>query len=248
EDSSLAASNFTSSKQYLNLRELVDENDTIFITTPDGQIQEVWQEIKNYQIKNKLICHCSGAISSDIFSNIQDYGAYGYSVHPMFSISDKYNSYKKLKKSFITIEGDEKYAKFLCDFFKKLGNSTVIVSKENKSLYHAASVVSSNLVLGLINTSVTYLIQCGFTEKMAIEALYPLIEFNIRNIKEKGIIESLTGPVERCDISTIKGHCEVLSDEDRALYMLLSKNVLEIAMLKNINRDYSELEKYLGES
>lgn len=68
EDSSLAASNFTSSKQYLNLRELVDENDTIFITTPDGQIQEVWQEIKNYQIKNKLICHCSGAISSDIFS------------------------------------------------------------------------------------------------------------------------------------------------------------------------------------
>ena len=46
EDSSLAASNFTSSKQYLNLRELVDENDTIFITTPDGQIQEVWQEIK----------------------------------------------------------------------------------------------------------------------------------------------------------------------------------------------------------
>ena len=248
EDSSLAASNFTSSKQYLNLRELVDENDTIFITTPDGQIQEVWQEIKNYQIKNKLICHCSGAISSDIFSNIQDYGAYGYSVHPMFSISDKYNSYKKLKKSFITIEGDEKYAMFLSDFFKKLGNSTVIVSKENKFLYHAASVVSSNLVLGLINTSVTYLIQCGFTEKMAIEALYPLIEFNIRNIKEKGIIESLTGPVERCDISTIKGHCEVLSDEDRALYMLLSKNVLEIAMLKNINRDYSELEKYLGES
>ena len=45
EDSSLAASNFTSSKQYLNLRELVDENDTIFITTPDGQIQEVWQEM-----------------------------------------------------------------------------------------------------------------------------------------------------------------------------------------------------------
>ena len=24
----------------------------------------------------------------------------------------------KIKKSFITIEGDEKYAKFLCDFFK----------------------------------------------------------------------------------------------------------------------------------
>lgn len=248
EDSSLAASKFTNSKQYLDIKNLVDESDTIFITTPDGQIQEVWQQIKNYQIKNKIICHCSGAISSDIFSNIQDYGAFGYSVHPMFSISDKYNSFKKLKKSFITIEGNEEYAKYLCDFFKKLGNPTVIVSKENKSLYHAASVVSSNLVLGLINTSVTYLIQCGFNEKMAIDALYPLIEFNIRNIKEKGIIESLTGPVERGDLSTINGHMQVLSGEDRELYRLLSKNVLEIAMLKNINRDYSELEKYLGDN
>lgn len=83
---------------------------------------------------------------------------------------------------------------------------------------------------------------------MVIEVLYLLIEFNIRNIKEKGIIESLIGLVECCDILIIKGYCEVLLDEDRVLYMLLLKNVLEIVMLKNINRDYSELEKYLGES
>lgn len=247
EDSSLAASNFTNSKQYLDVKSLLDESDTIFITTPDDQIKGVWEEIKKYKIKNKIICHCSGAISSDIFSNIQEYGAYGYSVHPMFSISDKYNSFKNLRRSFITIEGDEKYSTQLCHFFKRLGNAAQIVDKQNKSLYHAASVVSSNLILGLINTSVTYLIECGFNEKMAIEALYPLIEFNIRNIKEKGIIQSLTGPVERGDISTIKGHCEVLSDEDRKLYKLLSKNVLEIAMVKNMDRDYSELEKLLGE-
>lgn len=247
EDSSLAASIFTNSKQYLDIKNLIDESDTIFITTPDDQIKRVWEEIKEYKIKDKIICHCSGAISSDIFSNIQEYGAYGYSVHPMFSISDKYNSYKNLRKSFVTIEGDDKYSTQLCHFFKRLGNNTLIVDKQNKSLYHAASVVSSNLILGLINTSVSYLIECGFNEKMAIDALYPLIDFNVKNIKEKGIIQSLTGPVERGDISTIEGHCEVLSDEDRKLYKLLSKNVLEIAMVKNMDRDYSQVEKFLGE-
>lgn len=247
EDSSLAASIFTNSKQYLDIKNLIDESDTIFITTPDDQIKRVWEEIKEYKIKDKIICHCSGAISSDIFSNIQEYGAYGYSVHPMFSISDKYNSYKNLRKSFVTIEGDDKYSTQLCHFFKRLGNDTLIVDKQNKSLYHAASVVSSNLILGLINTSVSYLIECGFNEKMAIDALYPLIDFNVKNIKEKGIIQSLTGPVERGDISTIEGHCEVLSDEDRKLYKLLSKNVLEIAMVKNMDRDYSQVEKFLGE-
>lgn len=245
--SSKEAATFTNTNQYKELKDLINDSDTIFITTPDGIIEEVWDEVKEVPIKDKIICHCSGSISSEIFSNITNHGAYGYSIHPMFAISDKYNSYKNLSKAFITIEGHEKYENELRDLFYSLGNDVTVISKENKSLYHAASVVVSNLVLGLINNGVTYLEQCGFTEEMAINALYPLIEFNLKNIKEKGVVNSLTGPVERGDISTIIGHCEVLSNEDRKLYKLLSKNVLEIAKIKNVNRNYKNLEMFLGE-
>ena len=71
----------------MNLKDLIKNSDAIFITTSDEQIQKVWNEIKELPIKNKLICHCSGSISSEIFSNISKYGAYGYSIHPMFAIS-----------------------------------------------------------------------------------------------------------------------------------------------------------------
>ena len=199
EHSAKEAAIFTNTNYYKNLINLINDSDARFITTQDGQIKSVWNEIKKLPIKEKIICHCSGSISSEIFSNINNHGAYGYSIHPMFAISDKYNSYKNLSQAFITIEGHEKHIEYFKQLFSYLGNDVGVINKENKALYHAASVTVSNLVLGLINNGVNYLKECGFSDEMAIKALYPLIEFNLKNIKEKGTINSLTGPVERGD-------------------------------------------------
>lgn len=247
QHSSKEAADFTNTRQYKDLKSLINDSDTIFITTPDGEIEGVWNEIKELPIKEKIICHCSGSISSEIFSNINNHGAFGYSIHPMFAIADKYNSYKDLPQAFITIEGNEKYSDYLSNLFKNLGNDVAIIQGKNKALYHAASVTVSNLVLGLINNGVMYLRECGFTEDMAINALYPLIEFNLKNIKENGAVNSLTGPVERGDLKTIINHCNVLGEEDEILYKLLSKNILKIAEMKNGHRDYKNLKEYLGE-
>lgn len=248
EDSSKKASIFTGTKQFNNLNEIINESDTIFITTPDGEIKSVWNEIKELSIKNKVICHCSGSLSSQIFSDINQYGAYGYSIHPMFAISDKYNSYKSLNEAFITIEGHSKYREEFYNLISSLGNGVLVIDKNNKPLYHAASVTVSNLVLGLINTAVKQLKQCGFEEKMAIRALEPLIFFNVENIRDKGIVSSLTGPIERGDIKTIENNCNALNNDDEILYKLLSKNVLEIAKIKNKHRNYKKIEEYLGGS
>ena len=247
QHSSKEAAIFTNTRQYNNLDDLIKNSDAIFITTPDNQIADVWNEVKKLPIKEKLICHCSGSISSEVFSNINNHGAYGYSIHPMFAISDKYNSYKDLSQAFITIEGNEKHIEYLKMLFSHLGNDVAIINKENKILYHAASVTVSNLVLGLINNGVNYLEECGFTKEMAIKALYPLIENNLRNIKERGAVKSLTGPIERGDLSTVINHLNVIREEDKELYRLLSKNILKIAKVKNKNRNYKNLEEYLGE-
>lgn len=247
QHSSKEAAIFTNTRQYNNLEDLIKNSDAIFITTPDNQIADVWNEIKKLPIKEKLICHCSGSISSEVFSNINNHRAYGYSIHPMFAISDKYNSYKNLSQAFITIEGHEKYIENLRILFLHLGNDVAIIKKENKILYHAASVTVSNLVLGLINNSINYLEECGFTQEMAIKALYPLIENNLRNVKERGAVNSLTGPIERGDLSTVINHLNVIPEEDKELYRLLSKNILKIAKVKNLNRDYKNLEEYLGD-
>ena len=141
----------------------------------------------------------------------------------------------------------KKHLEYLKMLFLHLGNDVAIISKDNKVLYHDASVTVSNLVLGLINNGVNYLEECGFTKEMAIKALYPLIENNLRNIKERGAVNSLTGPIERGDLSTVINHLNVIREEDKELYRLLSKNILRIAKVKNLHRDYKNLEEYLGD-
>ena len=238
---------FTNTKQFLNLKDLVNESDAIFITTQDSFISLIWNRLKNLNIDGKIICHCSGSLSSSIFSNIDKYGAYGYSIHPLFAISDKYNSYKILNEAFIAIEGHKKYLSDFEMLFKSLGNNVQVISKENKVLYHAAAVTSSNLVLGLIKDGIDYLVKCGFSEKSAMEALYPLISFNISNVKDKGITNSLTGPIERGDLSTVKEHLSVIDSSNVESYKMLSKKILDIAKIKNKDRDYKVIENYLEE-
>ncbi|MGG5461542.1 Rossmann-like and DUF2520 domain-containing protein [Clostridium sp. B9] len=252
-DSSYRAANFTKTKQFLKLKDLINMSDIIFITTGDNSIPIVWKEIRELSkcgevsIDGKIICHCSGSLTSNVFSNISEYNAYPYSIHPLFAISDKFNSYKTLKEAFITIEGHKKYLNYFKSLFENLGNKVQIICGDNKALYHASAVMCSNLVLGIIECSIKNLTKCGFYEDEAKDALYPLISFNIDNIKENSIVESLTGPLERGDLDTIIKHCEVLNRNDQKLYKVLSKEVLGIAKRKNKNRNYENIEMFLGE-
>lgn len=246
EDSSLEASLFTNTIQYKDIKKLVEESDAIIISTPDDSILEIWNKIKNLSIKNKFICHLSGSLSSNIFSNIDNYGAYGYSIHPIFPISDKYNSHKFLQNAFITIEGNKKYINDVKSFIELLGNKTKIIEKDDKTMYHLASVISSNLINGLFSISLGYLKEYGFTYNEGFSALYPLINENLQALKRKGLIDSITGPIERGDYNTIKRHLSNIKEEDKEIYIELSKKVLVLSIQKNKKRDYEKIIEILG--
>lgn len=245
-ESAKLASVFTETRHYFTMEQLIQECDTIFITTVDDEVSKVWNKIKELPIKNKIFCHTSGSLSSDIFSDLLESGAFGYSVHPMSPISDKFNSYKNFKDVFFTVEGSYEKIGEVYSLIASMGNTVKIIKKEDKKLYHAASVTASNLYVALMSRAVFYLSQCGFTEKEALEALYPLCHLNIENIKSKDLEEALTGPVERGDISTLEAHLKVIPKEDVYLYKYLSNILLSIAKKKNGEKDYSNLDKILG--
>lgn len=248
ETSSIEAANFTDSLSFPNLKQLVDACNIIFITTPDDMIKTVWVELQNFDLKNKIICHTSGSFSSSIFSNIDTSGAYGYSIHPLYPFSDKFNSYQNLNKAYFSIEGTLKYYNEIRIFIESLGNNVICLNSEDKTLYHLANVTVSNLVLSLLDIGTGYLEQCNVSEKEAFTALLPLIEANLANIKTKGFENALTGPIERGDIKTIQKHLQVVPQQDRHLYERLSLNLIKLAEFKNKNKSekYMKLKKELG--
>lgn len=240
------ASKFTNSKAYETINDLAKDSSMIFITTPDDSIHEVWQKLLICNLDNKIICHTSGSLTSSIFLNINNSNAFAYSIHPIFAFSDKYSSYKKLQSAYFSIEGPESHISQLKDFFNFLGNKCFVINKDNKVLYHLASVTVSNLVLSLINTGCSYLSQCGLNENDALEALLPLIQNNIDNIKSNGFIAALTGPIDRNDIGTVSLHMKAIPKADVDLYKNLSLKLLALSEKKHKDKDYTNLKKYLS--
>lgn len=242
------AAQFTSTDNFETIEDLVAASDTLFITTTDGEIANVWDRIRQMSIENKIICHFSGSLSSDQFQGIGDTKAHGVSVHPMLAFSDKYTSYQQLKKAFFTVEGDATGVSVLSELLRKMGNFVQCITRENKALYHAAAATLSNQVVAVLSYGYEMLKDCGFDEKEAREASQTLIRGNIENVINQGCVQALTGPVERGDVETVKKHLQVIDPAMREIYGMLAQRQLQLARQKNPQKDYAALEQLLKES
>ena len=250
-ESAKSAADFTNTKLYKSIENILSDSDTLFITVPDGQISKVWDYMKNLDIKNKNICHCSGSISSTVFFDGENLGANIYSVHPLYAISDKCESWKHLNKAYFTVEGSAENLDEIKSIFERAGNKVIAMGAENKSLYHCGAVVVSNLVNGLFQVGAEMLVKCGFDKKDAKKALVPLFTGNADTLAEKGVAAALTGPVERNDLSTITKHIEAIKaawineSEEKVgyemIYLLLSEKLLSIAQEKHLDSDYLKM-------
>ena len=245
-DNAVFAAQFTETDCFSELKELVMVSDTLFITTPDTVIGSVWDCIKNnMSVQNKIVCHFSGALSSDVFTDSQSTGAGVCSIHPMLAFSDKLTSYRIPANTFFALEGDETAVSALKSLFESLGNIVCRIDKSKKSLYHTAASVLSNELVAVLDMGYSLLEECGFSRDEAVKATHNLVLGNVNSVLENGCVKALTGPVERNDLQTVKKHVESLKGEDRQIYILLAKRLVNLAKAKNEDRDYGEMSEFL---
>jgi len=122
-----------------------------------------------------------------------------------------------------------------------MGNPTYVIDSRDKTMYHCAAAVASNLVCGLIDQSVAMMRRCGFSEKDAVKALAPILTGNMAHVAADGPAASLTGPIERNDVTTVKKHLGCLRDDELEVYRLLSRRLVGMAQSRHPERDYGEM-------
>jgi predicted short-subunit dehydrogenase-like oxidoreductase (DUF2520 family) len=110
---------------------------------------------------------------------------------------------------------------------RRLGAVPKHVGDRERILYHAAAVFASNFLDVVVSEGVQLLRRLGWTEAEATEALLPLVEGAVANIRERGVVGALTGPIRRGDAETVSGHLSALDDPD--LYRILGLVALQIA-------------------
>ena len=242
--SAQAAAQLSSSRAFSSLEEVVAACDCLFITVPDDALAQVWQKMQNFSLQGKLVCHCSGLSASKVFVRAKELGASAYSLHPILALPDK-NSAAALGSAYFTLEGDEAGLDKMRTLLAQMGNPYERIEAEKKPLYHAACVSVSNLMNGLAKMGEDLFAECGLDAQFSQNAWHALFLGQAQNIAKMGVVDSLTGPVERGDVCTIATHLNKLSNPEREIYRLLSEKLITIAQEKNPTRDYSLLEKEL---
>lgn len=264
----LESAQFTHTKYFTTLDSLIEGSDTLFIATTDRAIRDVWDCITTKNVKGKVICHFSGSLSSDVFSNWEETGAWVCSLHPIYTFSNKFTAYQNLTEAKFTVEGDSKALEQLQELFRLLPNEIIHISTKEKVKYHAATSIASNHVTGLIYLAVELLREAGIKEQQAYHLLKPLVEKNVQAVfsqvpegaKENsgissegkiyaGCAQTLTGPIERNDIATVNKHLQKLDrPEWEAVYRAVGLQVSKVAQRKHPERSYQEIKHVLAQN
>ncbi|MCI8482712.1 MAG: DUF2520 domain-containing protein [Lachnospiraceae bacterium] len=267
ESSGQESAQFTGTEYFKTLDSLMNVSDTLFITTTDEAILEVWDCIAEKNVKGKVICHFSGSLSSDIFSNWRETGAVVCSIHPIYAFSNKFTAYQNLTSAVFAVEGDPEALRRMQGLFQLLPNQIVEISTAEKVKYHAATSIASNQVVGLISMAVELLQESGVSEQLSYTLLKPLVENNVKAIFEReepkeretctkmelpeevhyrGCAQALTGPIERNDLKTVQKHLEKMDrPEWESSYRAVGRLVAELAERRHPERGYLEMKRLL---
>lgn len=237
--SACEAAEFAGGQAFESPIDLVAASDIVFLTVPDDAIESTWQLLAEaararlLDLDGKLVCHCSGALSSEVLADARELGAFAYSAHPLFAINSKRESYRELSRAPFTIEGAPELLDSLAMLFRMLGNEVHVIAPEHKARYHAAAVMASNLVVGLVHMAASELEQCGFASDEAERALKPLFIANAVHIAEDGIAGALTGPAARGDRETIERHLACLDGDAREVYRIITNDLMDLVAGRN---------------
>jgi predicted short-subunit dehydrogenase-like oxidoreductase (DUF2520 family) len=187
---------------------VADVAELVFITTPDGAIAEVAAQVR--WRPGVWVVHVSGAESLDVLEPARRAGAAVGSIHPLQTFADAEQAVASIPGSTFALEGEGPLLACLREMALALGGRAIELRPQDKALYHLSAVLVSNYVVTLVDTAAKLWEHFGVEQDSAREALLPLLQGTVNNLRRLGLPDALTGPIARGDLGTVRRHLEAL--------------------------------------
>jgi len=210
----------------------------ILLCLPDDAIETVCKELaqQNKFTKGAVVAHSSGVLSSNILSAARDCCQCSVaSMHPLQTFPTVDAAIKKMSGTYCFYEGDERAIPVIERFAKNIGLRPIRIASTSKTLYHAAAVTACNYFVALIDSAIVLAEKAGIDRTTAWSALEPLVATTLNNITELGTTQSLTGPIARGDVKTVRRHLQELAEMEgyvASVYRAMGLYTVEMAIRK----------------
>jgi predicted short-subunit dehydrogenase-like oxidoreductase (DUF2520 family) len=209
--------------------------DIIIITVPDASIEEVCAALADSgaPLEGKKVVHMSGALSLSALASAAREGAETLSIHPIQTFADLEGAEKSLPGSTFGVTCDESSLDWATGFVSSLDGRTILIAEEDKVAYHAAATVACNLFAMVEYGALAIARELGFSDDDQREAFAPLISATAQNVTRIGPVASLTGPLARGDVDTVRAHIRALDEMGAGLAdMYRSVCILGLDMIR----------------
>jgi predicted short-subunit dehydrogenase-like oxidoreductase (DUF2520 family) len=202
--------------------------DLVLIATPDDEIATAAARLAALprSFEGAVALHTSGARDAEELEPLRARGAAVGSLHPLQSFPTPELALGRVAGSIFALEGDRRAVAAGRRIARALGGRPVRLRAGSKALYHAAAVLASGGVTGLLDMSLDALERAGLDRATALRAVMPLVEGTVANVKRVDTAAALTGPVARGDRGTIERNraaLAALDPEVAAVYDLLAR-------------------------
>lgn len=209
----------------------------VLIAVSDGAVAGVARELAEAGMRRGTALHTCGAHGPEILEPLARAGAACGVLHPLQTIATPEAGVAVLPGSTFAVSGDAAAVAWAECIVALLGGTALPIAPGSMPLYHAAAVMASNYVTGLIDAAAILMKTAGIDEETALGALGPLIRAGVENALALGPERALTGPIERGDVETVRRHLWSLAAAPPSvsgLYRSAGLHVLEMARRRGL--------------
>ncbi|MDX1542402.1 MAG: Rossmann-like and DUF2520 domain-containing protein [Christiangramia sp.] len=202
-------------KRISNLEQL-EKADLYLLAIKDEAILEIAGKISD----NKgIFAHCSGSVPLNILSNFENHGVF----YPLQTFSK--NKPVNFKEVPVCLEANSaENLKFLKEIASMVSNNIFEVSSEQRKALHLSAVFVNNFTNHLYALAADY---CERNE-LPFKILQPLIKETAEKIETLPPYSAQTGPALRNDQKTITAHLEMLDDDQKKIYTILTESIQKL--------------------
>ena len=190
----------------------VESADIWLIATPDNEIKAASAVLRTASVlrESDTVFHCSGALNA---AELDISDCHTASVHPVHSFADPQQSISQFAGTPCGMEGNRSALDRLQPLFERVAAKPFVIDSQQKALYHAATVMTCNYLVSLLELGQKMLTAAGVSPQQSANPLEPLIRQTLDNYFNTDATSALTGPISRGDTATVASHIQALQQQ-----------------------------------
>lgn len=210
------------------------EADAFWLTVPDDEVFAVAGKLAAALPSRRggppLAIHSSGLGSVELLRPLREAGARVLCLHPLQTFSGHPKAELLRDVPCAVTATDQQDVRLGEELARRLGMRPFELADDEKARYHLAAAIGCNLLVALEHEAAKLMDEAAGGSD-GLQVLAPLLRTTVANLIEHGPSQTLTGPVARGDVGTVRAHLRLLRESPRlaAVYRALSLEALALA-------------------